>query len=190
MCCDACVVLCAFIFVCISASVLSYYVIGKYKIPPLKSVFGEFVLRLSIYMFCVLSMYVLWLQNALNKVYLNLLETMLKTEYFYFSTTYDLTHTLQRLHNTSPDFESLALHERVSWCGSVACVHVCVSVYMWYTCVSDINLVWDGERERESVCVCVCVCVCEREKERCSLKNQPYPNLQNSLKTFSCVCIL
>ena len=56
-----------------------------------------------------------WIQVALNKSYLALLDVMLNTENFYFSSTYDLTHTLQRLYNTSPDFQSLALHERVSY---------------------------------------------------------------------------
>ncbi|GFO16307.1 phosphatidylinositide phosphatase sac1 [Plakobranchus ocellatus] len=51
-------------------------------------------------------------QVSLNKSYLALLDVMLNTENFYFSATYDLTHTLQRLYNTSPDFHSLALHER------------------------------------------------------------------------------
>uniref|UniRef100_A0A0B7AAQ3 Phosphatidylinositol-3-phosphatase SAC1 n=1 Tax=Arion vulgaris TaxID=1028688 RepID=A0A0B7AAQ3_9EUPU len=37
---------------------------------------------------------------------------MLTTEYFYYSATYDLTHTLQRLFNTSPEFHSISLHER------------------------------------------------------------------------------
>ncbi|KAK7114539.1 hypothetical protein V1264_000589 [Littorina saxatilis] len=62
-------------------------------------------------------------QNSLNRVYLSLVEMMLKTESFYFSPTFDLTHTLQRLHNTSPDFNSLALHERADqrfvWNGHV-----------------------------------------------------------------------
>ena len=43
-----------------------------------------------------------------------MVENVLKTGYLYFSTTYDITHTLQRLHNTSPDFISIPLHERVS----------------------------------------------------------------------------
>ncbi|XP_059158724.1 phosphatidylinositol-3-phosphatase SAC1-like isoform X2 [Physella acuta] len=51
-------------------------------------------------------------QVAINKNYLALLDTMLNTENFYYSPTFDLTHTLQRLYNTSPDFNTLALHER------------------------------------------------------------------------------
>ncbi|XP_025115480.1 phosphatidylinositide phosphatase SAC1-like [Pomacea canaliculata] len=62
-------------------------------------------------------------QNSLNKTYLSLVENMLRTEFFYFSPTYDISHSLQRLHNTSPEFQSLALHERADqrfvWNGHV-----------------------------------------------------------------------
>ncbi|XP_053401252.1 phosphatidylinositol-3-phosphatase SAC1-like [Mercenaria mercenaria] len=51
-------------------------------------------------------------QTRDNGVYVSMVESVLKTGYFYFSTTYDITHTLQRLHNTSPDFISIPLHER------------------------------------------------------------------------------
>ncbi|XP_022255548.1 phosphatidylinositide phosphatase SAC1-A-like isoform X2 [Limulus polyphemus] len=47
-----------------------------------------------------------------NKVYLSMVRSALHTPHFYFSTTYDLTHTLQRLHNTSPDFLRMPLLER------------------------------------------------------------------------------
>ena len=42
-----------------------------------------------------------------------MLETVLSIEGFYFSTAYDLTHTLQRLNNTSPDFKFIPFHDRV-----------------------------------------------------------------------------
>ncbi|XP_041376038.1 phosphatidylinositol-3-phosphatase SAC1-like [Gigantopelta aegis] len=51
-------------------------------------------------------------QQVHNRTYVSMTEHVLKTEHFYFSTTFDLSHTLQRLSNTSPDFQSLALHER------------------------------------------------------------------------------
>lgn len=38
---------------------------------------------------------------------------VLSVDGFYFSTTYDLTHTLQRLANTSPEFQEMSLLERV-----------------------------------------------------------------------------
>lgn len=37
-----------------------------------------------------------------------------KTDGFYFSYSFDITHSIQRLHNTSNDFQQLPLHERVS----------------------------------------------------------------------------
>ena len=49
-----------------------------------------------------------------NTQYLSMVDTLLSTDGYYFSTTCDLTHTLQRLSNTSPDFKNLPLHERVS----------------------------------------------------------------------------
>lgn len=39
---------------------------------------------------------------------------VLSVDGFYFSTTYDLTNTLQRLSNTSPEFQEMSLLERVS----------------------------------------------------------------------------
>ncbi|ESN91957.1 hypothetical protein HELRODRAFT_116244 [Helobdella robusta] len=47
-----------------------------------------------------------------NARYLSMVEAVLSMENFYFSTSYDLTHTFQRLFNTSPDFKSIALHDR------------------------------------------------------------------------------
>ncbi|CAH1780316.1 unnamed protein product [Owenia fusiformis] len=51
-------------------------------------------------------------QIADNKAYLTMVEYMLKQESYYFSSTYDLTHSLQRLYHTSPDFVQMPLHER------------------------------------------------------------------------------
>ena len=43
-----------------------------------------------------------------------MVQSVLQTDGFYFSYTYDLTHTLQRLSRTSPDFLQMPLYERVS----------------------------------------------------------------------------
>ena len=40
-------------------------------------------------------------------------QNALQTKGFYFSYTYDLTHSTQRLYNTTPDFGQLPLFERV-----------------------------------------------------------------------------
>lgn len=49
-----------------------------------------------------------------NTRYLAMVDHMLAADSYYYSATYDLTHTMQRLHNTSPDFQQMPLHERVS----------------------------------------------------------------------------
>ncbi|EGW08360.1 Phosphatidylinositide phosphatase SAC1 [Cricetulus griseus] len=53
-----------------------------------------------------------------NKTFLAMLNHVLSMDGFYFSTTYDLTHTLQRLSNTSPEFQEMSLLERVNHKGS------------------------------------------------------------------------
>ncbi|KAL4234585.1 Phosphatidylinositide phosphatase SAC1 [Mactra antiquata] len=62
-------------------------------------------------------------QSRDNSIYLTMVESVLRTGYFYFSSSYDITHSLQRLHNTSPDFISIPLHERADmrfvWNGHV-----------------------------------------------------------------------
>lgn len=44
---------------------------------------------------------------------MTMMNNVLTTDGFYFCTDYDLTHTLQRLGNTSPDFQEMSLLERV-----------------------------------------------------------------------------
>uniref|UniRef100_A0A8C5QJ02 Phosphatidylinositol-3-phosphatase SAC1 n=1 Tax=Leptobrachium leishanense TaxID=445787 RepID=A0A8C5QJ02_9ANUR len=48
-----------------------------------------------------------------NKTFLAMINHVLSVDGFYFSTSYDLTHTLQRLANTSPEFQEMSLLERV-----------------------------------------------------------------------------
>lgn len=47
-----------------------------------------------------------------NKIYVSMVEQVLNTPNLYFSYSYDITHTLQRLHNTTPEFLQMPLHER------------------------------------------------------------------------------
>ncbi|KAK3525176.1 hypothetical protein QTP86_021412 [Hemibagrus guttatus] len=47
-----------------------------------------------------------------NKTFLSMINNVLNTDGFYFCTDYDLTHTQQRLANTSPDFQEMSLLER------------------------------------------------------------------------------
>uniref|UniRef100_A0A1B6FDT6 Phosphatidylinositol-3-phosphatase SAC1 n=1 Tax=Cuerna arida TaxID=1464854 RepID=A0A1B6FDT6_9HEMI len=51
-------------------------------------------------------------QERMNRVYVTMVESVLATPHFYFSYTYDITHSQQRLHNTSPEFLQMALHHR------------------------------------------------------------------------------
>lgn len=51
-------------------------------------------------------------QNQYNKQYAAMVQLVLSTPNFYYSTTYDLSHRLQRLHNTTPDFLQMGLMER------------------------------------------------------------------------------
>lgn len=47
-----------------------------------------------------------------NRMFLTMINSVLNTDGFYFCTDYDLTHTQQRLANTSPDFQEMSLLER------------------------------------------------------------------------------
>ncbi|XP_064466901.1 phosphatidylinositol-3-phosphatase SAC1-like isoform X2 [Ornithodoros turicata] len=51
-------------------------------------------------------------QNQYNKQYIAMVQLVLSTPNFYYSTTYDISHTLQRLQNTTPDFLQMGLMER------------------------------------------------------------------------------
>lgn len=51
-------------------------------------------------------------QKVQNSAYLAMIRQVLDTPYYYFSYTYDITHTLQRLHSMSPDLLQSALYER------------------------------------------------------------------------------
>ena len=51
-------------------------------------------------------------QRKENETYLAMIRTILDTPYLYFSYSYDITHTIQRLHSMSPDQLSLSLLER------------------------------------------------------------------------------
>jgi phosphatidylinositol 4-phosphatase len=47
-----------------------------------------------------------------NTKYLAMMEVVLRTEAFYFSYAYDITHTFQRLQTSPPDFHSTPFIER------------------------------------------------------------------------------
>lgn len=47
-----------------------------------------------------------------NDTYVNMIEQVLSTPFIYFSYTYDITSSMQRLHGSGPEFLSQSLHER------------------------------------------------------------------------------
>ncbi|XP_038068344.1 phosphatidylinositol-3-phosphatase SAC1-like [Patiria miniata] len=51
-------------------------------------------------------------QQQYNRTYESMINYVLDTNDCFFSTTYDLTHSLQRLYNTSPEFLQMPLFER------------------------------------------------------------------------------
>lgn len=51
-------------------------------------------------------------QLADNAVYVNMIESVLATPYFYFSYSYDLTHSMQRLHSAGPAFQNQSILAR------------------------------------------------------------------------------
>ncbi|XP_021918334.1 phosphatidylinositide phosphatase SAC1 isoform X1 [Zootermopsis nevadensis] len=65
-------------------------------------------------------------QISKNKLYISMVENVLNTPFLYFSYSYDITHTQQRLHNTTPEFLQMPYHER-----------------------ADLRFVWNGHLLRE-----------------------------------------
>ncbi|KAH8019648.1 hypothetical protein HPB51_020459 [Rhipicephalus microplus] len=64
------------------------------------------------YSFTRTSLHLTEQQNQYNKQYTAMVQDVLSTPNFYYSTTYDLSHTLQKLYNTTPDFLQMGLMER------------------------------------------------------------------------------
>ncbi len=51
-------------------------------------------------------------ENRSNEFAKKMIQSVLQTEYFYFSYTYDLTQSLQQLNNTNPDYANSPLYNR------------------------------------------------------------------------------
>ena len=51
-------------------------------------------------------------QVTYNNAYINMIKSVLNTPYFYFSYTYDLSHSLQRIYNNGNSFANKSLFER------------------------------------------------------------------------------
>lgn len=53
-------------------------------------------------------------QKNINDIYISMVKSVLNTPYFYFSYTWDVTHSLQRINSSGPDFLKLPVFQRVS----------------------------------------------------------------------------
>ncbi len=52
-------------------------------------------------------------EKKFNLTYKKMVETFLSTQHFYYSHTYDLTHSLQKLQDKTPEFANQPVFERV-----------------------------------------------------------------------------
>lgn len=69
-------------------------------------------------------MYLLQMQD--NKTFVSMISSVLHTDSFYLAADYDLTHSLQRLANTSPEFQDMSLLERVT--NTTSRTHYCFAL--------------------------------------------------------------
>lgn len=51
-------------------------------------------------------------KKVADKTFCSMIQAVINVDGYYYSNTYDITHTLQRLQNTSPDFRNLPMLER------------------------------------------------------------------------------
>lgn len=59
-------------------------------------------------------------QMQSNSTYLEMIKSVLNTPYFYFSYTYDLSHSMQRLHNTIPEYLQVSIV--LGYCSAVVVI--------------------------------------------------------------------
>jgi len=112
------------LFFCLICEVFKniFHILGPYlivitKISKVGHIYGQSILRIEeteIIPFSRTTLHLTEEQVQYNTSYLNMIKTVLDSPYFYFSYTYDLTHTLQSLYNAGPDFMTKSLFERVS----------------------------------------------------------------------------
>ncbi|CAH8601712.1 unnamed protein product [Heterobilharzia americana] len=78
-------------------------------------IFGHTIWKITksaIYPFARSLLHLTDFQNQDESLYCQMLGSILSTEGFYYSTSYDLSHTLQRLSDTSPEFRTRSIYER------------------------------------------------------------------------------
>lgn len=105
---------------------------------------GEDIYELVIN-FCVL-------QNVYNKIYLSMLDNVLKMESYYYSINYDLIYSFQRFYNISFDFYLMFFLERVNKVYLFICIlffiYICIFYSRYYVFI-DILILEFNQIERE-----------------------------------------
>lgn len=92
----------------------SYFIVATHRIF-VGNINGQVIWRLAGYdiiPYIPSTMHLTTIQREQNDIYLSMIRKTLDTPFFYFSYSYDLTHTLQRLHSCPPDFLKNGLFER------------------------------------------------------------------------------
>jgi phosphatidylinositol 4-phosphatase len=90
-------------------------------------------------------------QKQENETYLTMIRSILDTPYLYFSYSYDITHTLQRLHSMNPDILKMSLLERADsrfvWNGFLLrefqrseLRNYCLPLMMGFISINQVNL--------------------------------------------------
>ena len=85
------------------------------------------------------------LQERDNRVYIAMIHRVLDTAGFYYSYSYDLTHTKQRLNQLSrdnPSFHQLPIFNRVSNYNILLHVHVHLLLVSPHLCVGESKALW------------------------------------------------
>ncbi|CAH8576058.1 unnamed protein product [Schistosoma intercalatum] len=78
-------------------------------------IFGNTILKITksvILPFARSVLHLTDIQNQDESLYCQMLNSILSSEGFYYSSTYDLSHTLQRLSDTDPKFKASSIYER------------------------------------------------------------------------------
>lgn len=101
-------------------------------------------------------------QDEWDKNYRGMLTSILSTSHFYYSYTYDITHTLQRLRATSPDFLSIPLFKRADprfvWNGYLLdqfCINpdlhkFCVPIIHGFVSINSCTFEYEGTNEQKT----------------------------------------
>lgn len=91
------------------------YLIVVTSVSKIGTIYGQDVWRIEstrMIPYCKTMRHLTDEQVRFNQTYVSMIKSVLDTEYFYYCTSYDLTHTLQRLSNQGPGFTSMSLFDR------------------------------------------------------------------------------